>query len=265
MQLQYYLEYIQSDYDYEFITYKIYCEALDLIVSNNLSESFFDDIKKSNLSRELVRVFSDLKNNMIQISKDFHIAFSDLITAFKQKDIFNILKAFKFNIKLVFASINEVSKLIRGGLLVVFKELYKTKTLQKIKTGAVKVDDILNKYPILKKVTGIVVAGLLLYIWLNMTFIGDLDYDFNFSDTVAAIHGSFSISDLFVSPEGLMLISLFGSGTLLGLSVPWLGRSVYNLVLAIIYTSYYKLSKNDKKYKEIVDKFKSRIKRERIV
>jgi hypothetical protein len=53
-----------------------------------------------------------------------------------------------------------------------------------------------------------------------MTFIGDLDYDFNFSDLIAALKGSFSIADLFTSPNGLMLIALFGTGSMLGLSVP---------------------------------------------
>ena len=44
-----------------------------------------------------------------------------------------------------------------------------------------KVDQVIQKYPKIAKVTGIVVAGLLLFMWINMTFIGDLDYDFNFN------------------------------------------------------------------------------------
>jgi len=262
MSLQQYLDDIQFDYDC--ITYEIYCESLDLIMNDKLNENFFEYVKTLNLSREFVRVFNDLKFNLIKISKEFKIGIPELVNSFKHKDIYAILKSFKFNISLVFRALAEVTNLVREGLLVVFRELYKTKAIQKVRMGALKVDDLINKYPILKKVTGIVIAGLLLYIWLNMTFIGNFDYDFNFNDTVDALHGSFSLADLFVSPEGLMLITLFGTGSVFGLSIPWLGKSLYNLTAAIIYTVYYKLSKNDKKYKEMIAKFKSKIKMEKI-
>lgn len=259
MQTEVYLEYIQTDYD--FITYEIYCEALDLAMTNQLMEGFFDKIKEMHLAKELVKLFKDLKYNLSRIAKDFKIGIPDLVRAFKQKDIYSMFKAFKFNIKLLFKAIGEFTKLVKGGLLEVFREIHKTRAIQKLKAGVMKVDELLDKYPILKKVTGIVIAGLLLYIWLNMTFIGDLDYDFNFSDIVAALGGSFSLTALFVSPEGLMLLTLFGTGVAFGLSIPWLGKSVYNLTLAIAYTSYYKLKKDDVKYKRMIDKFKRKLKK----
>jgi hypothetical protein len=53
-----------------------------------------------------------------------------------------------------------------------------------------------------------------------MTFIGDLDYDFNFGDIINAISGNFSIEQLFFSSSGLMLITLFGVGNFMGISFP---------------------------------------------
>jgi hypothetical protein len=262
MQTLEYLEYIQTDYD--FITYEIYCDALNLTMSNQLTEGFFDNIRQMRLSRELVRVFGDLKYNLGKIAKDFKLGLPDIVSAFKQRDMFNMLKAFKFNIGLIFKALGEFGKAVRGGLLEVFRELHKTRAIQKVRAGAMKVDELLDKYPILKKVTGVVIAGLLFYIWLNMTFIGDVDYDFNFSDTVAALGGTFSITALFVSPEGLMLLALFGTGSVIGLSLPWLGKTAYNLILAIVYTGYYKYKGNDKKYKEMIDQFKKKMKREKL-
>ncbi|MBY9000982.1 MAG: hypothetical protein KGD64_08720 [Candidatus Heimdallarchaeota archaeon] len=258
MKTEVYLEYLQTDFD--FITYEVYCEAFDLVMSNQLTEGFFDDLKQSHLTGKLVKMFRDLKYNLSKISKEFRLGIPDLVSAFKQRDIYSMFKAFKFNIKLLFKAIGEVTKLVKGGLLEVFRKLYRTRVIQKIRSGALKVDEVLDKYPILKKVTGIVVAGLLLYIWLNMTFIGDLDYDFNFSDVAAALGGSFSLAALFVSPEGLMLLTLFGTGAVFGLSFPWLGKSLYNLTLAIVYTSYYKLKNDDVKYKEMLRKFKRKMK-----
>lgn len=248
-----YLQYIEHPTIEEtnLVTYEIYCGAMDLVFNNRLTESYFNEnifgaIKNMNLARGLVRVFQELRYNIQKVGKDFSMGLNDLVNAFKNRNVYDMLRAFGFNFRLVFRAIGAFTNALRGGLLEVFRELAKTRGFQKLQRGAIKVDDLLNKYPVLKRVTGIVVAGLLLYIWLNMTFIGDLDYDFNFSDTVAALHGSFSIADLFTSPEGLMLVTLFGSGFALGLSVPWLGKSLYNLTVAIVYTGYTKL-KGDKK------------------
>lgn len=245
---------IKVQNEYNAVTYDVYCEALELAFidyltesyfTNNLNEAFFDDLRKMRLARELVVVFQQLKNDLIKIAREFNLNLKTLVEAFKQKDIYQILKAFGFNIKLAFKAIQSLSSFVRNGLFQIFNEIARTRQLQALRRGAIKIDDLIKKYPLLAKVTGIVIAGLLLYIWLNMTFIGDLDYDFNFSDIFAALKGTFSIADLFFSPQGLMLITLFGTGVVFGLSIPWLGKTLYNLVLALIYTITAKLKKKD--------------------
>ena len=116
-----------------------------------------------------------------------------------------------------------------------------------------KVDEFLDKYPILKKIGGIAVAGLLLYIWLNMSFIGDLEYDMNIGDMTAALSGTFSIAELFLSPAGLMMITLFATGGLI--SAPWLGASTLNLVLALIYTGYVKIREKSPQIQNMMRKY----------
>jgi hypothetical protein len=232
---------------YSFVTYEIYCEALNRVFDDSLTESFFfqegivDYIRQSTLSRGLIQVFRDLRMGIEKIARDFSMNVGDLVEAFKQRDVFEILKAFGFNIALMFRAINEFTKAIRGGLLEVFRLMSRQGVFRQIRSGAIKIDDVMRKYPKLSAVTGIVIAGILLYIWLNMSFIGNLDYDFNFSDIVNALKGTFSLADLFTSPEGLMLIALFGTGAAFGLSIPWLGKTTYNLLLAIVYTGYAKL------------------------
>ncbi len=89
-----------------------------------------------------------------------------------------------------------------------------------------------------------------------MTFIGDLDYDFNWGDIIGALSGSFTITDLFLSPSGLMMITLFLTGGLI--SVPWLGSSSYNILVALFYTGYTKLKGKDF---NILKNIKAKIKR----
>lgn len=240
--------YIEDNYldDYSNFTYEMYCECLDLSMANRLNELYFvnegifDKIKELKLASGIIKFFKEAKDIFAGIAGEFKLGLSDVVKAFKNRDVFGLIKAFGFNIKLMIKSINEFTGMMRKGILKIFEELVKTGAFKKIRSGAMKVDEVLDKYPLLKKVAGIAVAGLLLYIWLNMTFIGDLDYDFNFGDLVSALKGSFSLADMFVSPQGLMLIALLGSG-MLGISAPWLGKTAYNLVLAISYTAFSKI------------------------
>jgi len=264
--VNYYLRYLEDLIfeDTQLITYEVYCGAMDLVFENKLTESYFNEnifttIKNMNLARGLVKVFQELRYNIQKIGRDFTMNLNELIIAFKDRNVYDMLKAFGFNFRLVFRSIQAATGALRGGLLEIFKELARTKTFQKIRRGAIKIDDVLNKYPKLKKVTGFVIAGILLYIWLNMTFIGNFDYDFNFADVVAALQGTYSVAELFASPEGLMLITLFGTGAAYGLSFPWLGKSLYNLTIAIIYTGYAKLKGDKKKLAKLKRKMKKGI------
>ena len=250
-----YLESIQRNHND--ITYEMYCYLLS--DKTRLDENIVNYIKNMRLTREWVTIFRQLKNELNKIAKEFKVSYIDIIKSFQTKDVYSILKAFKFNIKLILRGFNELTKFFRSGLLAIFKDIYRTNIIQKLRSGTLKTDDFLNRYPLLKKISGVAIAALLLYIWLNMTFIGDLDYDFNFSDIVGSLKGTFSIADLFMSPNGLMLVTLFGSGAALGLSMPWLGKSSYNLMLAIFYTMYDKVKEN----KDILSRIKRKIPRGR--
>jgi hypothetical protein len=225
---------------------------------------FLDAIKDLNIPSLISKIFNNLKDIFEKIKEDFGLSIKQLITAFKDKNLFAILKAIGFNIVVLVKCIKTATSLVRSGLMRVFEEIYKSSIFQELKKGTIKIDEFLNNYPILKKIGGIAIAGLLLYIWLNMTFIGDMDYDFNFNDLLNALSGNFSITDLFMSPSGIMMITLFASG-FVGISFPWLGSSVYNLVLALIYTGYNNLMNKGKfKDREIVKKIRKMIPKKRV-
>lgn len=211
------------------ITYEQYCNGIDSFLS--MDEGVMDKITGT-----VSKVFGAVKSELTKIADEFGVGLEHLVHAFKNKDVFHLMKVVGFNIKTLLKSINSLSKLTTQGLNSVFTEIHKTGVFQKLRSGAMTVDEVMDKYPILKKVTGPAVAGLLFYMWTQMTFIGDMDYDFDFSKIKQALSGKFSIADLFMSPEGLMLTTLFATGGLM--SVAWLGKTTYNLVLALTYTSY---------------------------
>jgi hypothetical protein len=88
-----------------------------------------------------------------------------------------------------------------------------------------------------------------------MSFIGDLEYDMNISSIMAALAGSYSLVELFASPEGMLMMSLFAVGGFI--SFPWLAASVPNVLLAVTYTGYTKLKT---KSPETLKKIKSYLK-----
>lgn len=245
----------------EQITFEDYNKVLNgLFETDVLSEGLKDLVTKfgSKALSSLKRIFGPLKKDLLDIASELKIGLDQIISAFKERSVFQLLKALKFNLGKLFKATQAFTTAVRGGLLRTFEEIFKSGVFNKLRNGSLKVDEFLDKYPLLKKATGLVVAGLLVYIWLNMTFIGDFDFDFDFGDILGALGGSFSLTDLFVSPSGLMLFTLLATGGLI--SAPWLGATSLNLLTGILYTGYARLKgKGDRK---ILQSIKKRIKRQ---
>lgn len=242
----------------DLITYEIYEEILPHIFDESYSieeglGEFLKGVKDATLSK-LKGVFMGIKTELEDIARDGGASVEHLIQGFKNKDIFHILKAFGFSIKALLKSVDKLGKLVQQGLFKTFKKIHETGLFKKLEQGVITFDEIVDKYPILNRVTGVVVAGLLFFIWTQMTFIGRLDYDFDFTHTLEALKGNFSLADLFASPQGLMLMTLFMTGGLI--SVPWLGSTMSNLVLALSYTGYKRIKEKGVNLDKLKRKFK---------
>jgi len=235
------LTYTEHENLSDIITYEMWCGLLDSVETNILSEGIRDTLAAAGdkIKQAVLRIFGPIKDEILKLADTLKVGLLDIINALKERSVFGVLKAVGFKIKLLVKAISELSRIFREGLLRVFAEISRNKYVQKIRSGVMKIDELLDKYPLLKKLAGIAVAGLLLYIWLNMTFIGDLEYDMNITAMVAALGGAYSLADIFASPEGLMMITLFATGGLI--SAPWLGASTLNLTLALVYTGYTKI------------------------
>ena len=227
------------------VTYEQYCLAFDYAFGR-IDEGAFEAIKDK-VTGLLTKIIERIRNDLLQIGTDYAMGMSDIVDAFKSKSFFSLFKSVGWSFGKLINAVNMFTKLAQDGLMSVFKAIHKTGGFQKLQSGAVKIDSFFERHPILAKVTGPAVAGLLFYIWLNMTFIGHMDYDFDFSNMAKALAGNFSLADLFASPEGLMLTTLFATGSFI--SAPWLGKVAYNLVLALVYTGLKNAKKKDLHHK----------------
>ncbi|SBV38202.1 hypothetical protein BN7874_033 [Phage NCTB] len=169
----------------------------------------------------------------------------DLAKCYKQKDVANLMTACGKGFKNLFSVIDQVLALPNRGLKKGFEKLHKTKAFQALHKGTVKVDEFLEKHPVIKKAGGPLVAGALAYQWLNMSFSGDFDDDFNIDNLVGALQGNYSIEDLLGSPDGLKACTQLIAGIATGglLSFPWHGKM--NIAFAAAYTGARKLGNSD--------------------
>lgn len=212
----------------EDVSYEQYCSALTASFSGQELAFIVPSALKS--------FIEEVKSYLETLGEEIKIGWMDLVKALSNKDVFAFLKAIRFNLTKLLVAVQKALGLVKQGLFKVFEKIEKEGWLDKLKQGTAKIDDVLNRFPILKKMTGPVIAGLLFYVWLNMAFTGDLHYDMDLSGIVHALSGSFSLTDLFATPNGLATLTLFIVGTATGLSFPWLGHSLLNLLLGVLYT-----------------------------
>ena len=247
---------------YDFVTYEVYCEALDLVLADRLTEGYFAEaIARDALNEgfwgslkdktkaavdyvkalpgKLVGFFKEVKAIFEELATRFKADISDMIEAIKQRDVFGAIKAFGFSLGKIVKAVHEALSILRKGLMNVFEEIANSGVVQKLRSGAIKVDEFFDQHPILKKVGGVALAGLLLFIWLHSTLLGDVG-DFDMGVIGAALVGSFSITDLFTTPSGIAMLALFVTG-MTGLSgIAWFGTAT-NIVIGLVYTGLVKL------------------------
>ncbi len=151
--------YLNEEQIIESIDFELYCQ----LISPDIDENFLRNLKDKGMEF-LLKVFKPIKDTLLKIAGDFKVGISEVVSAFRERSIFNFLKAVRFNIGVLLRSIGEVGKLVRQGLMKVFEEISKSGVIQQLRKGTLKIDQFLDQYPLLKRIGGIAVAGLLLYI-----------------------------------------------------------------------------------------------------
>jgi len=212
-----------------------YFEAIEILnaCGGIINESIFSNISSAVKSKiEFIQSFAKaLKKNV-----------SDVLVFFKNKKVFQFFSAIKFNMKLLFKKLKNGYDAYKKLLDAIAEYIANTGIVKWTAGEIKKLDKFLKAHPVIKKIAGPAVAGILLYIWLNMAFTGDFEFDFDFTDMIAALQGSFSLTDLFTGAQGIKMLTLFFVG-IAGTSFPWPGPQSYQLVLGVT-TSLIKMIKD---------------------
>jgi hypothetical protein len=205
--------------DYEYICFKsIMKEVIEGGIINEFSIPSF-------LSKQYDFV-KDLASNI-------SINIKDLAKLFMNRTVFNFFSKIKWSFEFVFDLAKKGLKIYREVLDAIGEYVAKTKVGKWTEDTLNDLDNFLKTHPKIKRIAGIGVAALLIYIWFNMTFTGDFEYDFNLVDVLAALGGKFSLSQIFAGKDGMKLLLLFATGVI-GLSFPWPGPTSVKFLTAVV-------------------------------
>lgn len=208
-------------------SYDDYCHFINHQL-NPLNERYYVDTA-------VPRGMERLKKDVIKIGKMFSISLRLIWRALKHPDIFTFLKVIKFNLYMILNIFSTIGDLVRDGLMDGFKTLSDQAFMGQYRTTVEAIDAAIDKFPVLRKVTGPVIFGIYVIIWLNMSFIMNLKYDFDFTKQIKALKGDWKLSDFLSQPDGMLLLTLFLTGSFI--SFPWMGSTVLNIMILVLVTA----------------------------
>ena len=171
-----------------------------------------------------------------ELAQSVSIKFMDLVKLFLDKTVFKFFAKIKFSMEWLFKLVKKGFKAYKDVIKAIGDYIASTKVGKWTEEKLKDLDAFLAKHPKTKRIAGMAVAGILIYIWLNMTFTGNADYDFDMGDMIRALGGGFTLSTLFAGPEGMALLTLFATG-MIGLSFPWPGPQHFQFIGAVLYGS----------------------------
>lgn len=223
--------------------YNTYLSAIELLEQN---ENRLDEVL-SNLTGKLKKYYNFIK----ELAEQAKIGIQDVVSVLKNRQAFNFFKKIKFSMQNFFNIVKKGFRYYREVKNAIAEYIAATGLAKWTEEKLKGLDEFLKKHPKLKRVTGIAVGAILLYIWLNMSFTGDFDYDFDQSTLIGALAGNFTLSSIFAGPEGIKLLTLFFTGSVL--SFPWPGPQSMLLITSMLYG----LAKTYK-IKDVLPKLKTR-------
>ena len=167
------------------------------------------------------------------LSKDLGVARDELVNAIKEKSVFRAVKAVGLGGGKVAL---DGLKFIDSAVNFAADKVAATQMVQGLQKGTVKVDEFLNKYPKLKTAGGVAIAGFLTYQWLQMSFSGNLDSDYDLSSIPEAIAGNIGFTEVLATPAGIKGMGLLAAGLATGgMSTLWAGGRK-GMMMAAAYT-----------------------------
>jgi hypothetical protein len=172
-----------------------------------------------------------------QLAKVVGFGLIEIAKLFLNKVIFNIFKFIGFSFTKLFDMVKSGYKYVTDLIDNLAKYIAQSPIVKKSTEIVGWIDAFLDKYPLFKKLGGVALAGILLYIWFNaISFTGDPEFDFNIEDMWKALSNKIGFVDVFGNENGVKMLTFILTNQIAGVTFPYPGASSVQFFGAIIYT-----------------------------
>jgi uncharacterized protein YjiS (DUF1127 family) len=205
---------------------------LEYIENNNVNEGTISDFLSkvsSNIKKKI-----DFIKELAEMTKN---KLKDLLIMFKDTRVFKFFKVIGFNIKKLGLMIKKGIDAYNSIQDIIAKKIYDMGGVQYIRKNLHELDEFFKSHPVIKKIGGIAVAGLLLYIWLNMSYDPiDVEWSLSFEDMIKALAGNYSLAELFAEPGGIKMLIYLVIGMTTGGVWYYPGSQMSQIMTGVIYS-----------------------------
>ena len=95
-----------------------------------------------------------------------------------------------------------------------------------------KLDQFFQTHTVTRRMTGVALGALLVFIWFNEAFIGDPEYDFDISEIADALAGRYSFADIFGGVDGATKLITLLVGSVV--DFPWPGPTSAIFLVSVL-------------------------------
>jgi hypothetical protein len=227
---------IEQEEDYQ---YNLFLETLE-VYNNGMYEGIFE------VPNALKKGWDFIKS----LATSAHLKFKDIAEVFKNKKLFGFFSKIGWSFKKLAQIVAKGYGYWKQLIHVVGSFVEKVPGFKVSEKYIKQLQEYLEKHPIVKRVGGLVLAGLLIYIWTSaISFTGDTDFDFDQTMLFNALTGNYNLVDLLTGPDGAKFLTYIATGVLGNWSFPWPGTTPILFAGSLVYT----VARNEEVRKKVKD------------
>jgi hypothetical protein len=125
-----------------------------------------------------------------ELAESTKLDLSSIVSLFKDSSIVRLFSTIGWSFKKLYDLPKTGSQAYRNLLDAIAEYVSSTKVGKWTEEELKKLDAYLKSHPKTRRIAGLGVAALLVYLWFLMADTGDADWDFDFSDVLAALEGT---------------------------------------------------------------------------
>jgi len=245
---------LQAD-DLNAITYEQYAKVIASLDTSRV-EAF--DFKIPSM----LKVLKGDLGTLVESLKGVGVGIGEIIAAFQEKSVFKLLKGVGFSLKAILKGIKAAMGLPTNLFVAALQDLAATfkdtRYLRSLKPAEriAALEAVIKRNPVLSKLTGFAIAGLLLLMVFKASNTGHIERDLDVIESIIdALRGNYDLVDFFASAEGVNALATLVFGAMTGGSVvdyglgalqqvaSFIGDNAGSLLLCLFYTGAKKLRK----------------------